>query len=267
LSPIVIEDKEKTKLSSLNKLFAQDYESDKFLKQVLKLVKNGTRHCKGISLSDYFIDEDGRLRFRGLLYVPENNMFRFRIMQLCHDSAIANYPGRAKTFALLRRNYYWPKDYSDVRKYVKFCQIYRRVKGVKHAFYGTLKSFSVPNERWKDISMDFIVALPFSNGHDAIFVVVDRLTKMKHLILCHITDNADKLAMLFITYVWKFHGLPKSIISDRGSLFKSEFWKRLCKRLGIDSLLSTAFHPETDGQTEIVNATLEAVFRCYVNHH
>jgi hypothetical protein len=90
---------------------------------MLKLIKNGARHCKGISLFDYSINKDGRLRFRGLLYVPENNMFRFRIMQLCHDSAIANYSRRAKTFALLRRNYYWPKDYSDVRKYVKFCQM------------------------------------------------------------------------------------------------------------------------------------------------
>jgi Integrase zinc binding domain len=247
LSPVVIEDKERAEFPNLDKLFAQGYESDKFLKQVLKLVKDGARHCKGISLSDCFIDEDGRLRFRGLLYVPENNMFRLRIMQLCHDSAITDYSGRAKTFALLRRNYYWPKDYSDVRKYVKFCQMCRRVKGVKHAFYGTLKSLSVPNGRWKDISMDFIMALPFSNGHDVILVVVNRLIKMKHLIFCHITDNADKLAMLFITYVWKFYGLSESIISDRGSLFKLEFWKRLCKRLGIDSLLFTVFYFETDG--------------------
>jgi hypothetical protein len=115
--------------------------------------------------------------------------------------------------------------------------------------------------------MDFIVALSFSNGYDAILVVVDRLIKMKYLIFYYITDNADKLAMLFIIYVGKLHGLPENIISDRGSLFKSEFWKRLCKRLSIDSLLSTAFHPEIDGQTEIVNVTLEAVFRCYVNHH
>src|SRR5450755_563942 len=107
--------------------------------------------------------------------------------------------------------------------------------------------------------MDFIVALPLSNRHDAILVVVNRLTKMKHLIPCYITDNADKLAMLFITYVWKLHGLPESIISDRDSLFKSEFWKRLCKRLDIDSLLFTAFHHETDSQTEIVNATLKTV--------
>jgi hypothetical protein len=99
----------------------------------------------------------------------------------------------------------------------------RRVKGVKHVPYGTLKSLSIPNGRWKDISIDFIVALSLSNGHDTILVVINRLTKIKHLIPCHITDNADKLAMLFITYVWKLHGLPESIISDRGSLFKSEF--------------------------------------------
>jgi hypothetical protein len=111
------------------------------------------------------------------------------------------------------------------------------------------------------------VALLSSNGHDVILVVINRLIKIKHLIPYHITDNADKLAMLFIIYVWKFYGLPENIISDRGSLFKSEFWKRLCKRLGIDSLLFTAFHSEIDGQTEIVNATLEAVFRCYVNHY
>jgi transposase InsO family protein len=90
---------------------------------------------------------------------------------------------------------------------------------------------------------------------------------MKHLIPYHITDDADKLAMLFITYVWKLHGLPESIISDRGSLFKSEFWKRLCKRLRIDALLSIAFHSETDGQTEIVNAALKTFLRCYVNYY
>ena len=111
------------------------------------------------------------------------------------------------------------------------------------------------------------MALPLSNKHNAILVVINRLTKMKHLIPYHTTDNADKLAMLFIIYVWKLHGLPESIISDRGSLFKSEFWKRLCKRLNIHSLLSTTFHPETDDQTEIINATLKTVFRCYVNYH
>jgi hypothetical protein len=269
LSPVTVEGepRNETETPTLEELFTQGYQSDKFLQQVLKLIKDGARYCKGISLSECSIDEDGQLRFRGLLYVPDHDMLRLRIMQLCHDSAITGHPGRAKTFALLRRNYYWPKDYSDVRKYVKFCQICRRAKGAKHAPYGTLKSLPVPNGRWKDISMDFIVGLPLSDGHDAILVVVDRLTKMKHLIPCHTTDDADKLAMLFITYVWKLHGLPESIVSDRGSLFTSEFWKRLCKRLRIDALLSTAFHPETDGQTEIANAALEAILRCYVNYH
>jgi hypothetical protein len=147
LNFVVVEDKEGAEFPNLNEFFAQGYESDKFLKQVLKLVKDGTRHCKKISFSDCFINENERLRFRGLFYVPENNIFRFRIMQFCHDNAIANHPERIKTFALLRRNYYWPKNYSDVRKYVKFCQICKRVKGVKYVFYGILKSLSVSNGR------------------------------------------------------------------------------------------------------------------------
>jgi hypothetical protein len=234
---------------------------------MLKLIEDGTRHCKEISLSDYFINKNGRLRFRGLFYVLENDMLRLRIMQFYHNNAIADHSKRVKTFALLRRNYYWLKNYSDVRKYVKFCQMYKRVKDVKHVFYGTLKSLSIPNKRWKNISINFIVTLPLFNKHDAIFIVINRLTKMKYLIPYYTTDNADKLAMLFIIHVWKFHGLPENIISDRGSLFKSEFWKRLYKRLNINFLLSTTFHPETDGQTEIVNVTLEAILRCYVNHY
>ena len=114
---------------------------------MLKLIKSETRHCKEISLSECFINKNERLRFRELLYVPDNNMLRLRIIQFYYNNTIVGHLGRAKIFTLLRRNYYWPKNYSDIRKYVKFCQIYRRVKSVKHAFYNILKSLSVPNGR------------------------------------------------------------------------------------------------------------------------
>lgn len=272
LSPAVLEDPEDADDEdvgppSLEELFARGYDSDPFYKDVMDKIRNGTRQSKGISLSECTIDPEGRLRFRGQLYVPDYGPLKLRILQLCHDSTITGHPGRAKTFSLLRRTYYWPGDYADVRKYVKFCQICRRTKASTHAPYGSLKALSVPNGRWKHISMDFIVGLPLSNGHDAILVVVDRLTKMKHLIPCNTTDDADKLARLFIVYVWKHHGLPETIVSDRGSLFTSEFWTRLCKRLGIMAALSTAFHPETDGQTERTNAMLEAILRAYTSYH
>lgn len=114
--------------------------------------------------------------------------------------------------------------------------------------------------------MDFITHLPLSNGYDAIMVVVDRLTKMRHFIPCHGTCDAEEAARLYTLHVWKLHGLPRSIVSDRGPQFVSEFWKHLTRRLGIQSLLSTAYHPETDGQTEIANSFLEQYLRSQVSY-
>jgi hypothetical protein len=114
--------------------------------------------------------------------------------------------------------------------------------------------------------MDFITHLPESNGYNAILVVVDRLTKMKHFIACNGTCDSEELARLFIKHIWKLHGLPKTIVSDRGPQFVSEFWKHLTRRLSITALLSTAFHPPTDGQTEIANAFLEQYLRSQVSY-
>ena len=114
--------------------------------------------------------------------------------------------------------------------------------------------------------MDFITHLPESHRYNAIIVVVDWLTKMKHFIPCRGTCDTEEVARLFIKYVWKLHGLPKTIISDRGPQFVSEFWKHLTRCLGIQSLLSTAYHPETDGQTERANSFLEQYLRSQVSY-
>lgn len=114
--------------------------------------------------------------------------------------------------------------------------------------------------------MDFVTGLPKSSGYDAICVVVDRLSKKFHEIPCDTTIDAESLAKLFVANVWKLHGLPDTIVSDRGALFVSKFWAALCKRLKIQSLLSTAYHPETHGQTERTNAVMEQYLRCFVNY-
>jgi hypothetical protein len=114
--------------------------------------------------------------------------------------------------------------------------------------------------------MDFITGLPESGGYNAILVVVDRLTKMSHFIPCRDSCTAEEVALLYRDSVWKHHGLPASIVSDRGAIFVSTFWRNLCSRLGIQSRLSTAFHPETDGQTERTNAILEQYLRGYINY-
>jgi len=105
--------------------------------------------------------------------------------------------------------------------------------------------------------MDFVTGLPWSNGNDAIWVVVDRLTKMRHLVPCRTTIDALSLADLFRDNIWKYHGLPRTILSDRGREFADEFWGTVCHRLKIDRRLLTAFHPKTDGQTERVNCIMQ----------
>ena len=114
--------------------------------------------------------------------------------------------------------------------------------------------------------MDFITHLPPSEGHDAILIIACRLTKMRHIIACKGTCDAEDTARYYLKEVWKLHGLPHTIISDRGPQFVAEFWKKLTQQLSINSLLSTAYHPETDGQTERLNAILEQYLRAYVSY-
>jgi len=114
--------------------------------------------------------------------------------------------------------------------------------------------------------MDFITGLPTSNGKNALWVIIDRLTKMGHFVTCHGTMSPEDLADHFLWQIVRPYRLPGSIISDRGSLFTSDFWKRVTESLGISRNLSTAFHPQTDGQTERANTTLEQYLRAYCNH-
>jgi transposase InsO family protein len=116
------------------------------------------------------------------------------------------------------------------------------------------------------MSIDFVTGLPSSNGFDAIWVVVDHLTKLRHFAPYSTTIDAEGLAELFLSNIFCLHGLPETIVSDRGPQFASRFWKHLCHALKIEPCLSTAFHPETDSQTERVNAIMEQYLRAYVNY-
>lgn len=121
-------------------------------------------------------------------------------------------------------------------------------------------------EPWQEVSMDFVTSLPESKTFDAIIVVVDHLTKMRHLIPCRTTTSSKDMTEFYVLNVWKLHGLPSHITSDRGAQFTAKFWKELCKHLIIEARMSTAFHPETDGQTERFNAVMEQYLRCYVSY-
>ena len=144
-----------------------------------------------------------------------------------------------------------------IKRYIKNCDTCQRSKAVRHEPYGLLQPNEVPDQPWQSITMDFITDLPNSNGYDTILVVIDRLTKMSHFIPCRKDLDTRQFATLFMQHIVRLHGIPRDIIMDRGSLFTSELWKETTKNVEIERRLSTAFHPQTDGQTERTNAILE----------
>lgn len=177
-----------------------------------------------------------------------------------------NNPGRWKTLEMISRNYWWPGITKFVFRYVDGCDTCQRYKNFPQPLAGKLMPPETPVEPWKNISADFIVGLPEAQGFDALLVVVDRATKQMHVVPTTAETSALGLAKLYRNSVWKYHGLPDSIISDRGLQFAATLMKELNSLLGIDTKLSMAFHPQTDGQTERVNQDIEQYLRMFVSH-
>jgi hypothetical protein len=164
--------------------------------------------------------------------------------------------GIHKTYAMLSTNYYWPKMVRDVAKLIRRCSTCLQAKSTTHP-YGLYMPLPTPQAPWSDISMDFILGLPRSkHGHDSIFVVVDRFSKMAHFIPCSKNNDASHIANLFFREIVRLHGIPKTIVSDRDVKFMSYLWKSLMAKFGIKLLFSSSSHPQTDGQTEVVNRSL-----------
>ena len=237
---------------------------DEMYNKIIKYLKNDSSNDPPIrNINKISLNNDGFLLFDNLIYVPKN--IRIRVLEIHHDSITAGHFGVNKTIELISRNFWWPKLHRDVKKFVKSCEICSKSKIPRHKPYGLLSPLSTPNRAWSDISMDFIVDLPKSKDMTTIMVVVDRLTKMAHFIPFRCLPTASIAADSFINNIFRLHGFPDSIISDRGSQFTSEFWNRLCSLLDIKHSLSTANHPQTDGQTERVNSILEQYLRCFIN--
>jgi len=151
---------------------------------------------------------------------------------------------------LVTRNYWWLGVTKDVGKYVDGCDIYQRMKNRTEVPAGKLKLSEVPEKPWTYLIVDFIMKLLLVAGKNAILVVCDRLSKMTHFVATIEGTSAEGLARLFRDNVWKLHGLPESVVSDRRPQFAAELTKELNRMLGIETKLSTSFHPQTDGQTK-----------------
>ncbi len=198
--------------------------------------------------------------------VPEHMSLRQKIMYEMHNPPYSGHLGTGNTERNIAQHYWWPHLQRDVLQYVKVCPICQRNRRPTHKAYGEMQSLPVPKGIWTSLSMDFITGLPVTErGHDAILVVVDRMSKMVHLIATTTTVTAPQVAQLYQDRIFALHGLPDDIVSDRDSKFTSAFWKNLQKLLGTNLNMSTAFHPQTDGQTERMNGILEDMLRHYVS--
>ena len=201
------------------------------------------------------------------LYVPNDFDIKKKVLWECHDSPMAGHLGVDKTLELVSRTFFWPRLSSEVRGYVLSCVECQKNKPSNAAPAGLLQPLEIPDKPWDCVSMDFVVQLPeTARGHDAIMVIVDKLTKYAHFLPTTTTATASDSARLYVDSIFAFHGLPKRIVSDRDAKFKSNFWQGLMAMLGTQLSMSTAFHPETDGQTERTNRTLEQMLRFYVNY-
>lgn len=213
---------------------------------------------------------EGIIHFEGLVYVPTN--LRQKVVEQHHDPRIYGHPGVGKTMEHVRRNYYFPGMRKSVEKHIAVCIECNQNKHARHKPYGDMRTPTIPERAWKSIALDFIVKLPKSKEpmtgayYDAILVITDRLTKYCYFIAYNEASTAEDLAYMFLKTVVSQHGISEEIISDRDKLFKSKFWQSLMQQVGIHHKLSTAYHPQTDGQTERMNQTLEQYLRHYVDY-
>lgn len=210
--------------------------------------------------------EDGLLFTKGRrIYVPQYGKLRKEIIRECHDTKWAGHPGIRRTMALVEDRYYWPNMRDDVEAYVKTCLVCQQDKVDNHLPAGLLEPLPIPERPWESLSMDFIVNLPKSEGCRTIMVVVDRFSKYATFIPASKHCPAEEAARLFLKHVVKYWGVPQTIVSDRDPRFTGRFWTELFKLLGSELNFSTSLHPQTDGQTERVNALLELYLRHYVS--
>ena len=220
---------------------------------------------------DLIATEDGRwlkpTEKGELTVVPSQPPWlRAAFMHELHDTPYSGHPGTARTIAAVERLFWWPTLKKDVTAYVTACPICQRDKPSAAKPPGALKPLPIPDGRWKSIGMDFICGLPLTpRGHNAIFLVIDRLTKMVHMQACNMKGmSSTRVARLLVDTVVKHHGVPESIVCDRDPKFSSGFMVDLMKILRTKMNMSTAYHPQSDGLTERANRTLQDMLRHYV---
>nr|AAM00956.1 Putative polyprotein [Oryza sativa Japonica Group] len=225
----------------------------------IQKIKKNMRRGKAIGFLE---DEQGTVWLGERICVLDNKDLKDAILKEAHDTLYSIHPGSTKMYQDLKERFWWASMKREIAEYVAVCDVCQRVKAEHQKPAGLLQPLKIPEWKWEEIGMDFITGLPrTSSGHDSIWVIVDRLTKVAHFIPVKTTYSGSRLAELYMARIVCLHGVRKKIVSDRGSQFTSNFWKKLQEEMGSKLNFSTAYHPQTDGQTERVNQILEDMLR------
>jgi len=234
------------------------YHTDEQAQQLLQSLSVHSPNEQGFSLTD------GLIRYKDHVWIGHNSALRTKVIAALHSSPIGGHSGIQATYYRVKKLFHWKGLKKDVEDFVKQCSICQHSKHEHTNPGGLLQPLPIPAGAWQDISLDFIEGLPLSQNANVILVVVDRFTKYSHFLSLKHPFTAHQVALLLLDSVVKLHGLPKTMVSDRDKIFLSTVWQDLFTALGTKLLHSTAYHPQTDGQTERVNQCLEMYLRCAV---
>jgi hypothetical protein len=246
-------------------IIKEGYKTDSTFKKVLENPKSHRR----FGVQDGIIWTKNNLH-RDVMCIPYMAMKNGRrLIELIIDHAhnIMGHFGHFKTSQYVRRTYWWPSMMADIETFCRSCGMCQTTKDSPQRPSGLLHTLPIPDRPWQSVGMDFMGPLPVSKGYDYLMVVIDRLTSMVRLTPTTVKVTVSQVAWLYINEVIKLHGLPESIVSDRDSKFTSLFWREIHRVLGTKFLMSTSFHPQTDGATERANRSIGQILRSVVDNN
>jgi len=217
---------------------------------------------------DFVMGVDGVLRFKNRVCIPENPKLKRIILEEGHKNRLSMHPGMSKMYHDLKESFWWSRMKHDVARFISSCLTCQKAKVEHKKPGGMLHQLEIPVWKWDNIAMDFVTHLPRSvQNHDAIWVIVDRLTKSAHFLAVNLRMPMDKLTYLYIREIMRLHGVPSSIMSNRDYRFTSRFWQTLQNVLGSRLTMSSAYHSQTDRQSERTIQSLEDLLRtCVLDH-
>lgn len=208
---------------------------------------------------------NGIIKYKARIWLGHSTEFQHKVIKALHDSPIGGHYGVMVTYTRIKKLFYWPKMKQCIQNYVNACAICQQSKTERIHYPGLLQPLAVPEQAWQTVTLDFIEGLPKSSNYNSILVVVDKFSKYAHFIKLKHPFTALKVAQVYMENVYKLHGMPQALVSDRDSIFTSNLWQELFKKSGTELRMSSAYHPQSDGQTERVNQCLETYLRCFVN--